>query len=66
MLIYPEVQQRAREEVDRVCGDARLPTIDDDLPYIRACIKESLRVSFSFSSEGTPHYLPTVLIHLHT
>lgn len=45
MVLYPEIQQRARDELDLVCGDARLPTIDDDLPYIRACVKESLRVS---------------------
>jgi cytochrome P450 len=44
MLLHPEVQTAAREELDRVCG-TRLPSIDDepDLPYIRCCIKESLR-----------------------
>lgn len=44
MLIYPEAQREAQEELDRVCGD-RLPTIDDwdSLRYIRRCVKESYR-----------------------
>lgn len=44
MVLFPEVQLRAREELDKVCG-GRLPTKDDeeDLPYIRACVKEALR-----------------------
>ncbi|KAK7739653.1 hypothetical protein SLS53_005620 [Cytospora paraplurivora] len=46
MLLFPEVQLKAREELDNVCGD-RLPTVDDekDLPYVRACVKEALRWS---------------------
>ncbi|KAI0888728.1 putative cytochrome P450 oxidoreductase OrdA-like protein [Annulohypoxylon maeteangense] len=45
MTIYPEVQQKAQEEIDRVVGQDRLPTmIDrDNLPYIEAMIKEVLR-----------------------
>ncbi|KAJ0306610.1 hypothetical protein COL516b_004403 [Colletotrichum fioriniae] len=45
ILIWPEVQRKAQEEIDRVIGRDRLPTIDDyqHLPYIRCCIKESLR-----------------------
>lgn len=44
MLLFPEVQKRAQEEIDRVCGD-RMPTMEDemDLQYIRGCVKESLR-----------------------
>ncbi|KAI0445352.1 cytochrome P450 [Xylaria telfairii] len=44
MLLFPEVQKKAQEELDRVCGD-RFPTMDDwdDLPYIRACVKETNR-----------------------
>lgn len=51
MLLYPSAQGQAQAELDRVCGD-RLPTVDDwdGLPYIRACIKESLR------------WLPTAII----
>jgi cytochrome P450 len=41
----PEAVRLAQEELDRVVGDKRLPTLDDepDLPYIRAMIKENLR-----------------------
>lgn len=45
MLLYPDAQRRVQAELDRVVGPDRLPTIDDwdALPYVRACIKESLR-----------------------
>ncbi|KAI1632598.1 cytochrome P450 2C31 [Biscogniauxia mediterranea] len=48
MITRPEVQRRAREEVDRVCTDGeslRLPRMSDlpDMPYIAAMIKEVLR-----------------------
>lgn len=45
MVLYPAAQKQAQDEVDRVCGTDRLPSIEDwdDMPYIRACIKESLR-----------------------
>ncbi|KAI0522073.1 cytochrome P450 [Xylaria bambusicola] len=44
LLIFPEVPVLAQEELDRVCGD-RIPDLNDlpDLPYIRGCIKESMR-----------------------
>ncbi|KAI0152833.1 cytochrome P450 [Xylariaceae sp. FL1272] len=44
MLLYPEVQKKAQAELDRVCG-SRMPTMDDwdELPYIRACMKETNR-----------------------
>ncbi|KAK4939634.1 hypothetical protein LTR10_020134 [Elasticomyces elasticus] len=52
MLVFPEVQKMAQEEIDRVVGHKRLPTIDDydQLHYIRCCIKESLR------------WMPTVIL----
>ncbi|KAF2774165.1 cytochrome p450 monooxygenase [Teratosphaeria nubilosa] len=45
MMCFPEAQKKAQEEIDRVVGSDRLPTIDDypDLPYIRCVIKETLR-----------------------
>lgn len=45
MVLHPEVQQRAREELDRVVGRGRLPdfTDRDSLPYITAITKEVLR-----------------------
>ncbi|KAI0537942.1 cytochrome P450 [Xylaria digitata] len=44
LLIFPEVLKLAQTEIDKVCGD-RIPDFDDlpDLPYIRGCVKESLR-----------------------
>lgn len=44
MVLHPEVVKIAQEELDRVCG-SRFPTLDDEenLPYIRACVKESMR-----------------------
>lgn len=45
LTLFPEVQQRAHAEIDRVVGSDRLPEFDDEdkLPYIAAIIKEILR-----------------------
>lgn len=45
MTINPRVMKKAQEEVDRVIGEDRLPTWEDEpnLPYLRAIIKELLR-----------------------
>ncbi|VDB87877.1 unnamed protein product [Peniophora sp. CBMAI 1063] len=45
MLMYPDTQRRAQEELDAVVGRARVPTFADmpHLPYIRAMVKESIR-----------------------
>ncbi|KAI0535326.1 cytochrome protein [Xylaria digitata] len=45
MSIFPDVQRKAREEIDRVIGAGRLPTFSDrdNLPYIEAVVKESWR-----------------------
>ena len=55
MVIFPEIAKKAQEEIDRVCGD-RMPDLNDvpDLPYIRACMKESLRWMPGVPL-GTPH-----------
>lgn len=55
MILYPDVQLRAREELDRVCPD-NLPTADDEpaLPYVRAAVKEALRW-FPALVLGAPH-----------
>ncbi|EXJ87216.1 hypothetical protein A1O3_04175 [Capronia epimyces CBS 606.96] len=49
MLVFQDVQKKAQEEIDR---PDRLPTVDDypNLPYIRCCVKESLR------------WMPTVIL----
>ncbi|KAL5522856.1 hypothetical protein ACEPAG_8874 [Sanghuangporus baumii] len=45
MLVYPEVQRKAQEEIDIAIGNDRLPNFDDrqDLPYVDAIVKEVLR-----------------------
>lgn len=45
MVMYPDVQKTAQEEIDRVVGHERLPTYEDldNLPYVGAVLKESLR-----------------------
>ncbi|KAM0251917.1 hypothetical protein ACHAQJ_007932 [Trichoderma viride] len=55
MLVFPEVAKEAQAEIDRVCGD-RMPDLNDvpDLPYIRACMKESMRW-MPATALGVPH-----------
>ncbi|OSS53624.1 hypothetical protein B5807_00518 [Epicoccum nigrum] len=45
MTVFPEVQKKAREELDRVTGGTRLPNAGDKgkLPYIDAVVKETHR-----------------------
>ncbi|KAI8931189.1 hypothetical protein NX059_011539 [Plenodomus lindquistii] len=45
MLLYPAAQRTAQAELDALCGPSRMPSIEDlpNLPYIRACVKETLR-----------------------
>ncbi|RYP88811.1 hypothetical protein DL769_000225 [Monosporascus sp. CRB-8-3] len=44
LLCFPEVVKLGQAELDSVCGN-RLPDLNDlpNLPYIRGCMKESLR-----------------------
>lgn len=52
MVLYPDVQRRAQEEIDRVIGRDRLPEMadKDSLPYVNAIIKELLRYTLSLLS----------------
>ncbi|KAI0788920.1 cytochrome P450 [Irpex lacteus] len=45
MLLHPEVQQKAQEEIDRVVGRDRLPDLNDrdSLPYLQCVINETSR-----------------------
>ncbi|KAF8885510.1 cytochrome P450 [Infundibulicybe gibba] len=45
MVLYPDAQRRAQEELDTYVGTGRLPIIDDreDLPYVNAVMKEVMR-----------------------
>lgn len=54
---FPEVLPRAWEELDRVVGSNRSPTMDDepDLPYIKAFVKEVFRWRSVAIIGGQPH-----------
>ncbi|KAF6840287.1 cytochrome p450 [Colletotrichum plurivorum] len=53
---HPEFQDKARVELDRVCGTARMPVWSDfeDLPYINCIVKEGLRMR-PVAPSGVPH-----------
>ncbi|KAJ9605738.1 hypothetical protein H2200_009587 [Cladophialophora chaetospira] len=57
LAVYQDAQKKTHEELVRVVGDSRSPTFDDeaDLPYIRACVKEILRIR-PVANIGTPHF----------
>ncbi|KAI0330737.1 cytochrome P450 [Cubamyces sp. BRFM 1775] len=56
MLLHPEVQKRAQEELDIVVGPDRLPQFTDraSLPYVNAVVKEALRWH-NITPFGVPH-----------
>lgn len=56
MTAFPDVQLKAREEIDRVVGSARLPGFQDreNLPYVDAVVKETLRWH-PLAPVGPPH-----------
>jgi hypothetical protein len=45
MLLNPEVQAIAQEEIDRICYNNQIPTFEeaDSLPYVTAMVLEVLR-----------------------
>ncbi|RAL12933.1 cytochrome P450 monooxygenase fmaG [Aspergillus homomorphus CBS 101889] len=45
LVLFPEVQKKAQEEIDRVVGTSRLPGFADreNLPYVEAVVKEAFR-----------------------
>ncbi|CAE7136164.1 unnamed protein product [Rhizoctonia solani] len=42
LAAFPDVQKKAQDEIDKIIGADRMPTLDDfpELPYIQAVIKE--------------------------
>ncbi|KAM5346074.1 hypothetical protein ACJ41O_009079 [Fusarium nematophilum] len=57
MVLFPEAQAKAQEEIDSIIGKDRLPTWDDrkDLPYVRGVVEETLRWAPSPLSAAVPH-----------
>ena len=45
MVLHPDVQKRAQEEIDRTIGENILPTFEDlpNLKYLDAIKKECMR-----------------------
>ncbi|KAH7332820.1 cytochrome P450 [Rhizoctonia solani] len=45
LVLHPEVTKKAQEEIDRVIGCDRLPTVYDrgSLPYVEAVLQEAMR-----------------------
>ena len=45
MTLYPEVQKKAKAEIDAVIGNDRLPSFSDrgNLPYVEALVQEVFR-----------------------
>jgi hypothetical protein len=51
MVLFPEIQTKAQEEIDSVIGDGRIPAWGDRslLPYVRGVVEETLRCEFMTS-----------------
>ncbi|KAJ3512409.1 hypothetical protein NLJ89_g3543 [Agrocybe chaxingu] len=58
MTLFSDTQAKAQEELDRVVGQDRLPSFDDEpnLPYLSALIKEVIRWR-AVGPLGLPHVL---------
>ncbi|KAF8625149.1 hypothetical protein AX17_006927 [Amanita inopinata Kibby_2008] len=56
MVLNPDVQKKAQDEIDSVIGSDRLPTLADrsNLPYVNAIVSEILRWN-SVAPTGVPH-----------
>lgn len=63
MVLNPEVQRRAREDIDREVGLDRLPSFRDkpNLPYIECIMKEVLRY---VTGDGCPSPATSELINI--
>ncbi|KYM98059.1 hypothetical protein ALC62_11405 [Cyphomyrmex costatus] len=56
LILNPQIQRKAHEEIDRVTGRKRFPTLDDKpkMPYVEAIVLESMRV-FVGRTLSVPH-----------
>ncbi|KAH0815760.1 hypothetical protein GEV33_007031 [Tenebrio molitor] len=56
LILYPDVQKKAQQEIDRVVGRDRLPGLTDrpQMPYMECVVLETLRV-FAGRAFTVPH-----------
>ena len=52
LLSNPEAIKKCQEELDRVIGSDRTPSVDDvkDLPYVRSLVKVRVPLAFKLGS----------------
>lgn len=64
MVMFPDMQHRAQEEIDRIIGTDRLPKFKDreNLPYIEGIIKEIHRWH-TVTPMGLPHVSNSDLVY---
>ncbi|KAF4585146.1 lantipeptide [Pleurotus pulmonarius] len=64
MIMYPDVQLKAQQELDRVVGSSRLPCGADctQLPYLTAVMKEVLRM-FPVAPLALPHAASSDIVY---
>jgi len=57
MVLHPDIQKKAQNELDRVVGRNRLPTYSDrgGLPYLEAIVRETFRCAL-VTPLGISHY----------
>ncbi|KAF5849530.1 hypothetical protein GGP41_004971 [Bipolaris sorokiniana] len=55
MRAFPETLKPAWSELDRVVGQSRSPTLEDELPHVRAFVKEVFRWRSVAIVGGKPH-----------
>ncbi|KAJ6590539.1 cytochrome P450, partial [Mycena vulgaris] len=64
--LYPEYQERARQEIESVVGTIRLPELEDfkNMPFVHALIKEVIRIRPAFPL-GVPHFTTDEIRYKH-
>ena len=55
LLSNPEAIRKCQEELDRVIGSDRTPSVDDvkDLPYVRSLVKVRAPLAFKLDGRGS-------------
>jgi len=64
LAAYPDAQRKAHAELDKIIGTTRSPKFadEDNLPYIRAIVKEVLRLRPA-TNIGIPHFTTADVIY---